>query len=214
MQKELLNCISKYREELAENKAAIRQTLTSDKINISDYFYQGDKICNKELFNIGSECQDTKYGSRQEYTYDEWKEKIEKSHAKDFLGMLQNEVKNKISKSREDYKQYHENATEAIKKELDIDSKLLDIDSKLKAIFKEKQQPETDETRAYYDVIRGLYENGDMRSQLKCNDLDCFNRTIEDNLSQKQSELAAIKDDFLDNTQNIFQHIQVEDSIF
>ncbi|WP_264377924.1 MULTISPECIES: hypothetical protein [unclassified Wolbachia] len=205
--KELLNCISKYREELAENKAAIRQTLTSDKINISDYFYQGDKICNKELFNIGSECQDTKYGSRQEYTYDEWKEKIEKPHAKDFLGMLQNEVKNKISKSLEDYKQYHENATEAIKKELDIDSKL-------KAIFKEKQQPETDETRAYYDVIRGLYENGDMRSQLKCNDLDCFNRTIEDNLSQKQSELAAIKDDFLDNTQNIFQHIQVEDSIF
>ncbi|WP_264686455.1 MULTISPECIES: hypothetical protein [unclassified Wolbachia] len=205
--KELLNCISKYREELAENKAAIRQTLTSDKINISDYFYQGDKICNKELFNIGSECQDTKYGSRQEYTYDEWKEKIEKSHAKDFLGMLQNEVKNKISKSLEDYKQYHENATEAIKKELDIDSKL-------KAILKEKQQPETDETRAYYDVIRGLYENGDMHSQLKCNDLDCFNRTIEDNLSQKQSELAAIKDDFLDNTQNIFQHIQVEDSIF
>lgn len=53
-----------------------------------------------------------------------------------------------------------------------------------------------------------------MRSQLKCNDLDCFNRKIEDNLSQKQSELAAIKDDFLDNTQNIFQHIQVEDSIF
>ncbi|WP_353281905.1 hypothetical protein [Wolbachia endosymbiont (group B) of Horisme vitalbata] len=204
---EMRNCISKYREELAENKAAIRQTLTSDKINISDYFYQGDKICNKELFNIGSECQDTKYGSRQEYTYDEWKEKIEKSHAKDFLGMLQNEVKNKISKSLEDYKQYHENATEAIKKELDIDSKL-------KAILKEKQQPETDETRAYYDVIRGLYENGDMHSQLKCNDLDCFNRTIEDNLSQKQSELAAIKDDFLDNTQNIFQHIQVEDSIF
>lgn len=125
--------------------------------------------------------------------------------------MLQNEVKDKISKSLEDYEQYHEkyhkNATEAIKKELDIDSKL-------KAIFKEKQQPETDETRAYYDVIRGLYKNGDMRSQLKCNDLDCFNRTIEDNLSQKQSELAAIKDDFLDNTQNIFQYIQVEDSIF
>lgn len=205
--KELLNCINKYREELAENKAAIRQTLTSDKINISDYFYQGDKICNKELFNIGSECQDTKYGSRQEYTYDEWKEKIEKPHAKDLLKMLQNEVKGKILKSFEDYEKYHKNATEAIKRELDIDSKL-------KAILKEKQQPETDVTRAYYDVIRGLYENGDMRSQLKCNDLDCFNRTIEDNLSQKQSELAAIKDDFLDNTQNIFQHIQVEDSIF
>ncbi|WP_264375460.1 hypothetical protein [Wolbachia endosymbiont (group B) of Sphaerophoria taeniata] len=202
--KELLNCINKYREELAENKAAIRQTLTSDKINISDYFYQGDKICNEELFNVGGECQDTQRGK---YTYDEWKQKIEKFNAKDFLGMLQNEVKNKISKSLEDYKQYHENATEAIKKELDIDSKL-------KAIFKEKQQPETDENRAYCDVIRGLYENGDMRSQLKCNDLDCFNRTIEDNLSQKQSELAAIKDDFLDNTQNIFQHIQVEDSIF
>ncbi|MHC3898084.1 UNVERIFIED_CONTAM: hypothetical protein LBW93_04165 [Wolbachia endosymbiont of Nasonia longicornis] len=205
--KELLNCISKYREELAENKAAIRQTLTSDKINISDYFYQGDKICNKELFNIGSECQDTKYGSRQEYTYDEWKEKIEKPQAKDLLKTLQNEVKGKILKSFEDYEKYHKNATEAIKRELDIDSKL-------KAILKEKQQPETDETRAYYDVILGLYENGDMRSQLKCNDLDCFNRTIEDNLSQKQSELAAIKDDFLDNTQNIFQHIQVEDSIF
>ncbi|QUI60641.1 hypothetical protein JKF54_01495 [Wolbachia endosymbiont of Spodoptera picta] len=205
--KELLNCINKYREELAENKAAIRQTLTSDKINISDYFYQGDKICNKELFNIGSECQDTKYGSRQEYTYDEWKEKIEKPHAKDLLKMLQNEVKGKILKSFEDYEKYHKNATEAIKRELDIDSKL-------KAILKEKQQPETDVTRAYYDVIRGLYENGDMHSQLKCNDLDCFNRTIEDNLSQKQSELAAIKDDFLDNTQNIFQHIQVEDSIF
>ncbi|MBR9983880.1 MAG: hypothetical protein MUP48_04010 [Wolbachia endosymbiont of Homalodisca vitripennis] len=205
--KELLNCINKYREELAENKAAIRQTLTSDKINISDYFHQGDKICNKELFNIGSECQDTKYGSRQEYTYDEWKEKIEKPHAKDLLKTLQNEVKGKILKSFEDYEKYHKNATEDIKRELDIDSKL-------KAILKEKQQPETDETRAYYDVIRGLYENGDMRSQLKCNDLDCFNRTIEDNLSQKQSELAAIKDDFLDNTQNIFQHIQVEDSIF
>ncbi|WP_353287751.1 hypothetical protein [Wolbachia endosymbiont (group B) of Gerris lacustris] len=93
-------------------------------------------------------------------------------------------------------------------------NRLLDIDSKLKAIFREKQQPETDETRAYYDVIRALYKNGDMSSQLKCNDLDCFNRTIEDNLSQKQSELAAIKDDFLDNTQNIFKHIQVEDSIF
>ncbi|MFP3025753.1 MAG: hypothetical protein ACEY3L_05720 [Wolbachia sp.] len=123
------------------------------------------------------------------------------------LKMLQNEVKSKILKSFEDYEKYHKNATEAIKRELDIDSKL-------KAILKEKQQPETDVTRAYYDVIRGLYENGDMRSQLKCNDLDCFNRTIEDNLSQKQSELAAIKDDFLDNTQNIFQHIQVEDSIF
>ncbi|WP_410542798.1 hypothetical protein [Wolbachia endosymbiont of Tetranychus urticae] len=121
--------------------------------------------------------------------------------------MLQNEIKGKILKSFEDYEKYHKNSTEAIKRELDIDSKL-------KAILKEKQQPETDETRAYYDVIRGLYENGDMRSQLKCNDLDCFNRTIEDNLSQKQSELAAIKDDFLDNTQNIFQHIQVEDSIF
>lgn len=206
--KELLNCISKYREELAENKAAIKQTVTgNNKINISDYFYQGDKICNKELFNIGSECQDTKYGSRQEYTYDEWKEKIEKPHAKDLLKTLQNEVKGKILKSFEDYEKYHKNSTEAIKRELDIDSKL-------KAILKEKQQPETDETRAYYDVIRGLYENGDMRSQLKCNDLDCFNRTIEDNLSQKQSELAAIKDDFLDNTQNIFQHIQVEDSIF
>ena len=206
--KELLNCINKYREELAENKAAIKQTVTgNNKINISDYFYQGDKICNKELFNIGSECQDTKYGSRQEYTYDEWKEKIEKPHAKDLLKTLQNEVKGKILKSFEDYEKYHKNATEDIKRELDIDSKL-------KAILKEKQQPETDETRAYYDVIRGLYENGDMRSQLKCNDLDCFNRTIEDNLSQKQSELAAIKDDFLDNTQNIFQHIQVEDSIF
>lgn len=123
------------------------------------------------------------------------------------LKTLQNEVKGKILKSFEDYEKYHKNATEDIKRELDIDSKL-------KAILKEKQQPETDETRAYYDVIRGLYENGDMRSQLKCNDLDCFNRTIEDNLSQKQSELAAIKDDFLDNTQNIFQHIQVEDSIF
>lgn len=53
-----------------------------------------------------------------------------------------------------------------------------------------------------------------MRSQLKCNDLDCFNRTIEDNLFQKQSELTNIKNNFLDNTQNIFQHIQVEDSIF
>lgn len=205
---EMRNCISKYREELAENKAAIKQTVTgNNKINISDYFYQGDKICNKELFNIGSECQDTKYGSRQEYTYDEWKEKIEKPHAKDLLKTLQNEVKGKILKSFEDYEKYHKNATEDIKRELDIDSKL-------KVILKEKQQPETDETRAYYDVIRGLYENGDMRSQLKCNDLDCFNRTIEDNLSQKQSELAAIKDDFLDNTQNIFQHIQVEDSIF
>lgn len=205
--KELSNCISRYREELAENKAAIRQTLTSDKINISDYFYQGDKICNKELFNIGSECQDTKYGGKQKYTYDEWKPKIEKSHAKDFLGMLQNEVKNKISKSLEDYKQYHENATEAIKKELDIDSKL-------KAIFKEKkQQPETDETRAYYDVIRGLYENGDMNSQLKCNDLDCFNRIIENKLSEKEEELANIKNNFVEDTQNILRYIQVEESI-
>lgn len=144
--KELLNCISKYREELAENKAAIKQTLTSDITNISDYFYQDDKICNKELFNIGSECQDTKYDSRQEYTYDEWKEKIEKPHAKDLLKMLQNEIKGKILKSFEDYEKYHKNATEAIKRELDIDSKL-------KAILKEKQQPETDETRAYYDVI-------------------------------------------------------------
>lgn len=164
--KELSNCISRYREELAENKAAIRQTLTSDKINISDYFYQGDTICNEELFNVGGECQDTQRGK---YTYDEWKEKIEKPHAKDLLKMLQNEVKGKILKNFEDYEKYHKNATEAIKRELDIDSKL-------KAILKEKQQPETDETRAYYDVIRGLYENGDMRSQLKCNDLDCFNR--------------------------------------
>ncbi|WP_017531640.1 hypothetical protein [Wolbachia endosymbiont of Diaphorina citri] len=61
--------------------------------------------------------------------------------------MLQNEVKNKISKSLEDYKQYHENATEAIKKELDIDSKL-------KAIFKEKQQPKTDKI----EHIVTLYE--------------------------------------------------------
>ncbi|WP_349967166.1 hypothetical protein [Wolbachia endosymbiont of Armadillidium arcangelii] len=204
--KELSNCISKYREELRENKAAIKQTVTRDKINISDYFYKGDKTCNEEIFNVGGECYGTKYGGKQKYTYDEWKQKIEKPHAKDLLKMLQNEVKDKILKSFEDYKKYHENATEAIKKELDIDSKL-------KAILREKQQPETDETRAYYDVIRSLYENGDMHSQLKCNDLDCFNRTMEDNLSQKQSELTNIKNNFLDNTQNIFQHIQVEDSL-
>ncbi|WP_264704609.1 hypothetical protein [Wolbachia endosymbiont (group B) of Apotomis betuletana] len=114
--KELLNCISKYREELAENKAAIRQTLTSDKINISDYFYQGDKICNEELFNVGGECQDTQRGK---YTYDEWKQKIEKSKANELLKDKnlqetlkskdsQEELKGKISKSLEDYKQYHE----------------------------------------------------------------------------------------------------------
>lgn len=45
--KELLNYISKYREELAENKAAIRQTLTSDKINISDYFLRVIKSVTK-----------------------------------------------------------------------------------------------------------------------------------------------------------------------
>ncbi|WP_264730668.1 hypothetical protein [Wolbachia endosymbiont (group B) of Episyrphus balteatus] len=114
--KELLNCINKYREELAENKAAIRQTLTSDKINISDYFYQGNTICNEELFNVGGECQDTQRGK---YTYDEWKQKIEKSHANELLKDKnlqetlkskdsQEELKGKISKSLEDYKQYHE----------------------------------------------------------------------------------------------------------
>ena len=201
----MLNCISKYREELGENKAAIKQTLTNDKINISDHFYQGDKICNEEIFNVGGECQDTKHGN-SEYTYDDWKQKIEKSHAKDLLKMLQDKAKDKILKSFEDYEKYHENAIEAIKRELDIDSKL-------KAIFREKQQPETDETRAYYDIIRGLYENGDMDSQLKCRDLDCFDRTIKDNLSQKQSELTNIKNNFLDDTQNIFKYIQVEDNI-
>lgn len=34
--KELSNCISRYREELAENKAAIRQTLTKDLIFIAE----------------------------------------------------------------------------------------------------------------------------------------------------------------------------------
>ncbi|BEP31856.1 MAG: hypothetical protein WBIAU2_00830 [Wolbachia endosymbiont of Drosophila biauraria] len=201
----MLNCISKYREELGENKAAIKQTLTNDKINISDHFYQGDKICNEEIFNVGGECQDTKHGN-SEYTYDDWKQKIEKSHAKDLLKMLQDKAKDKILKSFEDYEKYHENAVEAIKRELDIDSKL-------KAIFREKQQPETDETRAYYDIIRGLYENGDMDSQLKGRDLDCFDRAIKDNLSQKQSELTNIKNNFLDDTQNIFKYIQVEDNI-
>ncbi|MDE5060296.1 MULTISPECIES: hypothetical protein [unclassified Wolbachia] len=58
-----------------------------------------------------------------------------------------------------------------------------------------------------------MYENGDMDSQLKCRDLDCFDRTIKDNLSQKQSELTNIKNNFLDDTQNIFKYIQVEDNI-
>ena len=113
---EMRNCISKYKEELAENKAAIRQTLTSDKINISDYFYQGDTICNEELFNVGGECQDTQRGK---YTYDEWKQKIEKFNANELLEDKnlqetlkskdsQEELKGKISKSLEDYKQYHE----------------------------------------------------------------------------------------------------------
>lgn len=212
--KELLSCIARYREELAENKAAIKQTITCDKINISDYFYQGDKTCNKEIFNVGGECKDTKYGNQQEYTYDEWKQKIEKPHAKDLLKMLQGEVRDKILKSFKDYEKYHENATEAIKRELGTEEfDLQSIDSKLKAILKEKQQPKTDETQAYYSIIQDLYENGDIRSQLKCNDLDCFNRAIEDSLFQKQSELTNIKDNFLDNTQNILKYIQVEDSI-
>lgn len=46
--KELSNCISKYKEVLAENKAAIRQTLTRDKINISDYFYRVIKPATKK----------------------------------------------------------------------------------------------------------------------------------------------------------------------
>ncbi|AAS13927.1 hypothetical protein WD_0178 [Wolbachia endosymbiont of Drosophila melanogaster] len=166
----MLNCISKYIEELGENKAAIKQTLTNDKINISDHFYQGDKICNEEIFNVGGECQDTKHGN-SEYTYDDWKQKIEKSHAKDLLKMLQDKAKDKILKSFEDYEKYHENAVEAIKRELDMDS------------------------------------------QLKCRDLNCFDRTIKDNLSQKQSELTNIKNNFLDDTQNIFKYIQVEDNI-
>ncbi|WP_374698939.1 hypothetical protein [Wolbachia endosymbiont (group B) of Limnophora tigrina] len=151
---ELSDCIPRYREELGQNKAVIKQILINDKINISDYFYKGDKICNKELFNIGGECQDTKHGSRQEYTYDEWKEKMEKTHAKDLLKMLKNEVKHKILKSFEDYEKYREDVTEAIKRELDTkEFDLQSIGAKLRAILKEKQQPETDETRAYYDVI-------------------------------------------------------------
>lgn len=220
--KELSNCTSRYREEIVNNKKAIEQIITgNNKINISDYFYQGNTICNEELFNVGGECQDTQRGK---YTYDEWKQKIEKFHANKLLEDKnlqetlkskdsQEELKGKILKNFEDYEKYYENATEAIKKELDIDSKLLDIDSKLKAILKEKQQPETDETRAYYDVIRGLYENGNMSSQLKCNDLDCFNRIIENKLSEKEEELANIKNNFVEDTQNILRYIQVEESI-
>ncbi|MGL9725901.1 MAG: hypothetical protein ACR5KV_04435 [Wolbachia sp.] len=61
--------------------------------------------------------------------------------------MLKNEVKDKILKSFEDYEKYHENATEAIKRELDIRKEELDlksIDSKLKAIFEEKRLLEND----------------------------------------------------------------------
>ncbi|WP_395461021.1 hypothetical protein [Wolbachia endosymbiont (group B) of Ablattaria laevigata] len=114
---ELSNCTSRYREEIVNNKKAIEQIITgNNKINISDYFYQGNTICNEELFNVGGECQDTQRGK---YTYDEWKQKIEKSHANELLKDKnlqetlkskdsQEELKGKISKSLEDYKQYHE----------------------------------------------------------------------------------------------------------
>ncbi|WP_343288687.1 hypothetical protein [Wolbachia endosymbiont of Encarsia formosa] len=129
--------------------------------------------------------------------------------------MLQNEVKGKISKSFEKYEKYHEDAVNTIKGKLDIEEfDLKSIDSKLKAILEERRLSENDdEDLAYLNTIKGLYENGDMHSQLKCSDLNCFNRTMDDNLSQKQSELATIENNFLDNMQNIFQHIQVENSI-
>ncbi|TNK94428.1 hypothetical protein OUY_01440 [Wolbachia endosymbiont of Leptopilina clavipes] len=117
---ELSNCTSRYREEIVNNKKAIEQIITgNNKINISDYFYRGDKICNEEIFNAGSECYGTKYGGKQKYTYDEWKSKIEKSNANELLKDKnlqetlkskdsQEELKGKILKSLEDYKQYHE----------------------------------------------------------------------------------------------------------
>ncbi|WP_353278994.1 hypothetical protein [Wolbachia endosymbiont (group B) of Longitarsus flavicornis] len=202
--KELSNCISRYREEIVNNKKAIEQTITgNNKINISDYFYQGDTICNEELFNVGGECQDTQRGK---YTYDEWKQKTEKSHAKDLLKTLKETAECRILEKLKDYEGYHKAAIEEIRKELDIDSKL-------KAIFKEKQQPETDETREYYDVIKSFYENEDMRLKLKCRDFDCFNRIIESKLSEKEEELANIKNNFVEDTQNILRYIQVEESI-
>lgn len=205
---EMRNCISKYREELAGNKMAIKEVLVGNGVNnISDHFYNGDKVCDKERFNEGNECQDTKYGTRQtDYTYDEWKQKTEKSHAKDLLKILKETAECRILEKLKDYEGYHKAAIEEIRKELDIDSKL-------KAIFKERQQPETDETREYYDVIKSFYENEDMRLQLKCRDFDCFNRIIENKLSEKEEELANIKNNFIEDTQNILKYIQVEESI-
>ncbi|MDD9331717.1 MAG: hypothetical protein PV340_03705 [Wolbachia sp.] len=133
----------------------------------------------------GKECQNTKLSN---YTYDELKQKTEKSHVKDLLSkyplqMLHDIAKDKILKSFEDNEWSYKNAAEAIKKELDIDSKL-------KAILREKQQPETEETQAYYNVTK----------------------VIKETLSAKQLELASKKNHFLANTENVFKHMRIEDS--
>lgn len=176
----------------------------------------------KKKFKAGGECQDTKYNiDQKEYTYNEWKQKIEKSHAKDLLQTLKNTAESRILEKFKDYESYQKEIIEEVRRVLGIDAKLeaemqknlqiesKDVDIKLKEMLKSRSQAETDETRICYDIIKSFYRNEDIESELKCRDVSCFENII----GHKELELVNKQDSFLEDTGNILKYIQVEDNI-
>lgn len=223
--KAISDCVSKYREELAENKRAAKEIYKNpkNKIDISDYFYKGEKVCNEEVFDIGGECQGAKL---EENEYSQWKQKISESHAKDLVNMIKQDIKD-FKETEEDIKDLAKVVEEGVSASFELGKKYIheikndleeiiqkgssrsEVNERIKSIVQLKiDNEETYKVKLLWSVINSLYKDFDgMRfdeSKLQCFEPKCFNLVINNKLKDLESE----KSRFLNNTKSILEHIK------
>ncbi|WP_253300003.1 hypothetical protein [Wolbachia endosymbiont of Chironomus riparius] len=218
-QKEILNCIIEYELDLRRGENVIKDVLVGNKISfINDVPDLNSISCNKSLFEVGSECEGTKYKNNNgnDYSYNESKNTIEGFYAKNVVESLKKIVEEKISNDFLDYKRVVESIKpvfEAVKEGArEEDNMLTDIKQALQNILNKLHNVEEKnlyKAEAYRDIIKDFYENRDIGSTLRCSEISCFNKLIDDKLS----ELSHNKDVVLENVNNIFKHIQVDDKL-
>lgn len=214
--KAISDCVSRYREELAGSKKAVQAYQNpNDQTNISDYFYKGDKVCSEEIFDKGGECQGTKLRDNE---YNQWQQKIAKTHANDLLSMvkgkeeistIKGEVEKRISDAFDLGKGYiNEIKGELMEKVMQKGLSRSEANKQIREVIMPMlSKPETYKTEIYWDVTRNLYKDFDDRkfdeSKLKCFEPRCFDLIISNKLKSLENE----KSRFLSNTKSILEHI-------
>ncbi|XGA08067.1 MAG: hypothetical protein U0X86_000225 [Wolbachia endosymbiont of Xenopsylla cheopis] len=206
--KAISECVSRYREELAENKRAIQAYQNpNSQTDIGSYLYKGDKVCNEDIFDVGGECEGTRFRNNE---YSEWQQKIAKTHAKDLVSMIRGKAEREVSNAFDLGKEYvNEIKDELMGKVMQKGLSKSEANKQIREIMTPiLNKPETYKTEIYWDITNSLYKdfnNGKFdESKLQCFEPKFFELIISNKLKCLESE----KPHFLNNTKNILEYIK------